>query len=53
MSSALALRNAFGDVEHDDVAEFLQADQMGERAADHAGTDEGDLVACHVRIFSL
>ena len=49
----LALRNAFGDVEHDDVAEFLEADQVGERAADHAGPDEGYLVACHVRIFSL
>ena len=30
----LALRDAFGDVEQDDVAEFLEADQMGERAAD-------------------
>ena len=26
---------------------------MSERAADHAGPDEGNLVACHVRIFSL
>ena len=30
----LALRHAFGDVEQHDVAQFLQADQMGERAAD-------------------
>ena len=51
MSSAFALRNAFGDVEHHDVAEFLQADQVGERAADHAGADEGDLAACHVGCF--
>ena len=47
----LALRNAFGNIEQDDVAEFLEADQMGERAADHAGADEGDLVACHVGSF--
>ena len=40
----LALRHALGDVEEDDVAEFLQADEMGERAADLAGADERDLV---------
>ena len=51
MSSAFALRNAFGNVEQDDVAEFLESDKMGERAADHAGTDEGYLVACHERYF--
>jgi hypothetical protein len=49
----LALRYAFGDIEENDVAEILEADEMGERAADHAGPDEGNLVACHVRIFSL
>ena len=47
----LALRDAFGDIEQDDVAEFLQPDQMGERAANHPGPDEGDLVACHVGNF--
>ena len=43
----LALGNALGDVEQDDVAEFLQADEVGERAADLAGADERDLVASH------
>ena len=43
----LALRNAFRDVEEDDVAEFLQADEMGERAADLSGADERDLLAGH------
>jgi hypothetical protein len=37
----------FRDVEQDDVAEFLQADQVGERAADLAGADERDLVTSH------
>jgi hypothetical protein len=48
---ALALRNAFRDVEQDDVAQFLQADHVSERSADHAGTDECNLVACHVGFF--
>ena len=45
----LALRNTFRDVEEHDVAEFLQADEMGERAADLAGADERDLVTGHRR----
>ena len=49
----LALRNALGNIEQHHVAEVLEADQVGERAADHAGADEGYLVACHVRMFSL
>ena len=44
----LALRDAFGDVEQHDVAELLQADEMGERAADLAGADQCDLVTRHV-----
>ena len=43
----LALRRAFGDVEQDDVAEFLEADEVGQRAADLAGADQCDLVARH------
>jgi hypothetical protein len=43
----LARRHPGEHVEHHDVAEFLEADQMGERPADVAGADEGDLVACH------
>ncbi len=48
---SLTLRGAFRNVEKDDVAEFLQTSQMGERAADHAGADEGNLVACHDCFF--
>ena len=44
----LAGGDAAEHVEQHDVAEFLQADQVGERAADIAGADEGDLVAGHV-----
>ena len=38
----LALGHAFDDVEEDDVAEFLEADEMGERAADLTGADQRD-----------
>ena len=44
----LALRDAFGDVEQHDVAELLEADEMGERAADLAGADQRNLVTRHV-----
>ena len=43
----LALRDAFGDVEHHDVAELLEADEVGERAADLAGADQRNLVTRH------
>jgi hypothetical protein len=43
----LALRDAFGDVEQHDVAEFLQRGQMGERAPDLPGADQRDLRSCH------
>ena len=43
----LALRQALGDVENDDVAQLLQPDQMRERSADHATADQGDLRARH------
>ena len=43
----LALRDAFHDVEHHDVAEFLEADEVGERAADLAGADQRNLVTRH------
>ena len=42
-----ALRQALGDVEHHHVAELLEADEMGERAADLACADEAYLVARH------
>ena len=44
----LALRNAFGDIEQHDVAELLEADEMGERAADLAGTDQSNLGTRHM-----
>ena len=44
----LALGDAFGDVEQHDVAELLEADEMGERAADLAGTDQRNLGTRHV-----
>ena len=44
----LALRHALGDVEHHDVAEFLQADEMRERAADLPRADQCNLGTRHV-----
>ena len=43
----LALGDALGDVEQDDVAQFLLRGEMGERAADVAGADKRDLLASH------
>ena len=42
-----ALRHAFEDIEDHDVAEFLEADQMGQRPADHASADKRNLLARH------
>ena len=44
----LALRDALGDVEQHDVAELLETDEMGERAADLAGADQCNLGTRHV-----
>jgi hypothetical protein len=43
----LALRNAFRDVEHHDVAELFETDEMGQRAADLAGANQRNLVTRH------
>ena len=43
----LALGNAFGNVKQDDIAQFLTRGDMGERAADHAGSDQRNLVSGH------
>ena len=43
----LALRHAVDDVEQDDVAEFLQRGQMGQRSADLARADQRYLFARH------
>ena len=53
MSSPLPCGNAFRDVEEHDVAEFLQADEMGERAADLAGADERDLFPGHESVLGF
>src|SRR5947209_10824840 len=45
----LALGNAFRDVEQHDVAELFEANKMGERAANLAGTDQCNLGTRHVR----
>ena len=44
----LALRHPLHDVEEDDVAELLEADQMSERAADLARADQRNLVSRHL-----
>src|SRR5690606_12689470 len=50
---ALALRNAVGDVEEDDVAQLLQAGQMRQRATDHSRTNKCDLLAGHASFLLL
>ena len=47
----LAAGNAFDDVEQDDVAEFLEADEMSKRSADHASADQRDFGARHCRLL--
>ena len=42
------MHDAFGDVEHHDVAELLQSDEVRERAADLACADQRNLVTRHV-----
>jgi len=41
------LRHALGDVEHHDVAQFLQADEVGQRSADLTGANQSNFVARH------
>ena len=43
----LALGNALGDVEQHDVTEFLEPDQVGQRATDLARADQCNLLARH------
>ena len=43
----LALGNALGDVEQDDVAQLAHRGEVGEGAADHPGADQRDLLASH------
>ena len=43
----LALGNALGDVEQDDVAKLAHRGEVGERSADHSGADQRDFLASH------
>ena len=43
----LALGGAFGDVEQDDIAQFLERGEMGKRAADLSRADQRDLGSGH------
>ena len=45
------LRNAFHNVKQDDIAEFLNRCEMGERAADIASTDQCNLLTSHCRVL--
>ena len=45
----LALRHAFHDVEKNDVAQLLEADQMRQRSADLTGADQCNFVSRHRR----
>ena len=49
----LALGQAFHDVEHHHIAQFLESDQMGERAADLSAADQGDFLARHGKVLCL
>ena len=42
-----SLRHAFDDVQKNDVAKFLKPSEEGDGAANLAGADQRDLVACH------
>jgi hypothetical protein len=42
-----ALGDAFGDVEEHHVPQFLQADEVGKRPADHSRANERDLLSSH------
>ena len=42
-----ALRHALGDIEHHDIAQFLQADEVSQRSADLTGANQSNLVARH------
>ena len=49
----LALGDSLGDVEQDDVAKLPDGGEMGERAADLSGADQGDLRSGHVSVPSI
>ena len=52
MSSALplAMPSACGNVEQDDVAQFLLAGEQRQGAANLSGADQRDLLASHAKI---
>jgi hypothetical protein len=45
---ALALRHAIRDIDKGDIAQFLEASEVCERAPDHACANQSDFIpACH------
>ena len=48
----LALGGTVGNVEQDDVTEFLERGEVGQRAADLASADEGNLGSSHGALIS-
>src|SRR6266702_7219601 len=48
-----ALRHALGNIEHDNVAELLQANEVSQRSADLTGANQSNLVACHGKFVLL
>ena len=47
------LGNALRDVEHHDVAELLQANEVSQRSADLTGANQSNLVARHGKFILL
>ena len=47
----LALGNALGDVEQDDVAKLAHRGEVGQGSADHSGADQRDLLPSHEAAF--
>ncbi len=47
----LTLRHPLDDIEQDNIAQLLQAGEQGQRAADLAGANQGDLLACHGHVL--
>jgi hypothetical protein len=43
------VRNALHDVEQNDIAQLFEPDQVRQRSADLAGTDQCNLVSRHYR----
>jgi hypothetical protein len=49
----LACGDAREDIEHHDVAEFLETNEMGQCTADITGADQSNFLAGHVASLTL